>query len=80
MYKHNRDIILIVKDSTFHPRSLDRRMEDINAVVAHVDNVHGFCTAHELVNRNRITSKKDKVLSAARELRLKPFRFLLNKN
>jgi hypothetical protein len=39
-----------------------------------------FCTAHELVARNRITSRKKRILKAAAAFELKPFYFLINKN
>lgn len=39
-----------------------------------------FCQAHELVDRNRITSKKNKIWKESRFYSLRPFRFLINKN
>lgn len=80
MYKYRRDIILVINDEMVHPESIDRRVEYLNDIIAYVDNVDGFCNAHELVNRNRITSKKSKILEAVSREQLKPFRFLLNKN
>jgi hypothetical protein len=76
MNKYNRDIIFLVKDA----RSVTPGEEYLNAVIARVDNIDGFCNAHELVNRNRITSKRSKILAAVQKEQLKPFRFLLNKN
>ena len=80
MSKYSRDIILVINDETVHPESINIRVEHLNDVIAYVDNVDGFCNAHELVNRNRITSKKNKILDAVSKEQLKPFRFLLNKN
>lgn len=76
MNKYNRDIIFLVKDT----RSAASTQEYLDEVIACVDNIDGFCNAHELVNRNRITSKRNKILAAVERDRLKPFRFLLNKN
>ncbi|WP_114789764.1 hypothetical protein U0035_10545 [Niabella yanshanensis] len=80
MSKYRRDIILVIKDDAIQPRSIDTQVECLNYVIACVENREGFCRAHELVNRNRITSSKRKILSAVKNERLKPFRFLLNKN
>ncbi|MGN7784662.1 hypothetical protein ACTJIJ_09050 [Niabella sp. 22666] len=80
MSKYRRDIILIIKDDAVYPHSIDTQVECLNYVIACVDNKEGFCQAHELVNRNRITSNKRKILSAVKKEHLKPFRFLLNKN
>lgn len=80
MNKYRRDIILIIKDDAVYPDSIDTQVECLNYVIAFADNKEGFCRAHELVNRNRITSNKNKILAAVKKERLKPFRFLLNKN
>lgn len=45
-----------------------------------VENNEVFCTANELVARNKITSKKARILRAAAAYELKPFYFLINKN
>ena len=45
-----------------------------------VENNETFCAAHELVARNRITSKKKRILKASAAYELKPFYFLINKN
>ncbi|GAB3414313.1 hypothetical protein [Niabella aquatica] len=76
MNKYSRDIIFLVKDT----RSVPPRVEHLNEVIACVDNIDGFCNAHELVNRNHITSKRNKILAAVQKEQLKPFRFLINKN
>lgn len=39
-----------------------------------------FCNAHELVNRNHITSQKKKIIKESHRFALRPFRFLINKN
>ena len=80
MSKYRRDIILVIKDDAVQPHSIDTQVECLNYVIACVDNKEGFCKAHELVNRNRITSSKRKILAAVEKEHLKPFRFLLNKN
>ncbi|MCH5600501.1 hypothetical protein [Niabella ginsengisoli] len=80
MSKYRRDIILVIKDDAIHPDAIDIRVECLNDIIAYVDNIDGFCKAHELVTRYRITSNKNKILDAVRYEQLKPFRFLINKN
>jgi len=80
MNNYPRDIILISSDKVTHSDSDSYTLDGLNEIIAHADNVTGFCQAHELVNRNRITSNRTKILEAAQEPRLKPFRFLINKN
>lgn len=77
MNKYIRDIIIVgVRGTHTHiPES-----KALNDIIAYADNIESFCNAHELVNRNRITSKKSKILQAIEKEHLKPFRFLLNKN
>lgn len=80
MSKYHRDIILVVKDAVITPQLEDTRVDCLNTIIAAVDNVDGFCRAHELVLRFKITSKKNKILRAIEKESLKPFQFLLNKN
>ena len=80
MNKYRRDIILVIKDDTIHPDAIDTRVEYLNDIIGCVDNIDGFCQAHELVTRRKITSNRNKILAAVKHERLKPFRFLINKN
>ncbi|WP_346237883.1 hypothetical protein ABDK00_002265 [Niabella insulamsoli] len=80
MNKYRRDIILVIKNEQVSPDAIDTRVEYLNDLIGYVDNVDGFCRAHELVTRYKITSNKNKIMAAASRERLRPFRFLLNKN
>jgi hypothetical protein len=55
-------------------------MDCLNELLAHVEGPEEFCLAHELVNRNFITRKREKILNESRHFHLRPFRFLINKN
>jgi hypothetical protein len=61
-------------------RAIEQQVENINCILFMAESTEKFCTAHELVNRNRITSRPDKILKETRYPRLRPFRFLINKN
>ena len=45
-----------------------------------IESPEQFCIAHELVDRNRITSNRKKILKEAGRKELRTFRFLINKN
>lgn len=80
MNKYKRDIILLVNDENVHPDVIDCTVESLHEVISLVDNMHGFCRAHELVCRNRITTSRRKITRAVKHKKLKAFRFLINKN
>ncbi|GAB3007710.1 hypothetical protein GCM10027051_04680 [Niabella terrae] len=80
MNRYRRDIILVINDASVAQDDIDMHLEYLHEVIAQVDNTDGFCQAHELVNRNRITANRQKILQAVSKEQLKPFRFLLNKN
>jgi len=52
----------------------------LNQILLFTECPEQFCIAHELVDRNRITSKKEKIVKESRRFLLRPFRFLINKN
>ena len=52
----------------------------LNNVIVGLENPENFCLVHELVNRNKVTSKKRLILKETRRYTLRPFRFLINKN
>ncbi len=52
----------------------------LNSILLSAESPQHFCSVHELVNRNRITSQKEKIVKESRRLQLRPFRFLINKN
>jgi len=61
-------------------QAFEHEIECLNTLLVRTESSHSFCHAHELVNRNHITTNTKKILKATRFSELKPFRFLLNKN
>jgi hypothetical protein len=61
-------------------QAIEQEVECLNSLLLETESPEAFCTAHELVDRDRITSKKKKILKETRYFYLKPFRFLVNKN
>ncbi|ANH82928.1 hypothetical protein A8C56_19785 [Niabella ginsenosidivorans] len=80
MNDYSRDIIFLLKEESFTKEYLKQEMQLVHKIVASIDNDASFCRAHELVKRNRITSKRRTIVNAINRSRLKPFYFLINKN
>ena len=55
-------------------------VDNVTAIIQAVNSPVHFCTANELVNRNKITSDPNKMMKEARFQRLRAFRFFISKN
>ena len=80
MKKYNRDLLVLYKADVFSEDLLQHQVECLHQLLINVENDVVFCTAHELVTRTKITSKKKHILRATEQPELKPFYFLINKN
>ena len=80
MKNPNRDLLVLLKNEFVSQQAIQHEVECINHILVQAESFEHFCQAHELVERNRITSKPKKILRAIRFSELKPFRFLINKN
>jgi hypothetical protein len=80
MNSPKRDILVVIKNQFISDEAIEQEMEYLHSVLRETESSHQFCKAHELVDRNRITQKKEKILKESREYYLRPFRFLINKN
>lgn len=76
----NRDLLVLLKSEFMSPQAIEQEVECLNDMLRSTESDDQFCIAHELVDRNRITSKPKKILRAIRFTELKQFRFLINKN
>lgn len=76
----NRDILVLLKNEFMTEEAMEHEMELLNELLKQVESSRSFCKAHELVDRNRITSNPQKILKEAGRFRLKSFRFFINKN
>ncbi|MFI5133046.1 MAG: hypothetical protein ACHQEB_01855 [Chitinophagales bacterium] len=61
-------------------KAIEQEVECLNGILQFAELPHQFCIAHELVDRNQITSKAYKILKAIRNTELESFRFLIGKN
>ena len=79
--KHpNREIVLLLKTGKMSDEALGKELDKLEIVLFQTESTSIFCKTHELVDRNRISSNRKKILKASISSQLKPFRFLINKN
>jgi hypothetical protein len=63
-----------------HGQGIEQEAECLFEILLETSSPEQFCIANELVDRNYITSKKEKILKESRHLHLRAFRFFINKN
>jgi hypothetical protein len=80
MISSGRNLLLVFNPGLLGEQRLEKQVACLHDVLQNSESPEQFCKAHELVNRNRITSGKKKIWKESRHFRLKPFRFLINKN
>lgn len=80
MISPRRNIMMIVKSEFMSQLDLESEIRSINSILYFAESSTQFCQAHELVDRNRITSKAAKILKIQRTKELPLFRFLICKN
>lgn len=76
----NRDLLVLLKSEFMSQKAIEQEVEYLNDMLRTTESDEQFCKAHELVDRNSITSNPKKILKAIRYTELKQFRFLINKN
>ena len=76
----HRDLLVLFRNEFMSQQAIDQEVDCLNKILRRTDLPHEFCKAHELVRRNRITQKTERLLEAFRQPLLKPFWFLISKN
>lgn len=76
----NRELLVMLKTSSFSEKAFEHHVECLNNILLQVERNDVFCKTHELVTRVRITQKAKSILKAITNAHLKPFYFLINKN
>jgi hypothetical protein len=74
MRPNNRDILVKCEWLT------EDQLEGLHRLLQSLETPDIFCSAHELVDRFKITSSRKKIIRESRHYYLRSFRFLLNKN
>ena len=80
MFSSSRNLLVIFTSTILDEKALEQEADCLHQILLNTKLPEHFCTAHELVDRNRISSNRKKILRASRAFLLKPFRFLINKN
>jgi len=80
MMSFNRDILVLLKNEFMTEQAMEQEVELLTELLKQVESSSSFCKAHELVDRNRITSNEKKILKESSHSPLRPFRFFINKN
>lgn len=80
MMNSNRNLFVLFNIGLLDEKAIEQEVECLNQILLTTESAEQFYTAHELVDRNRITSNKKKIIKETRHFRLRSFRFLINKN
>jgi hypothetical protein len=80
MKSFRKNLFVFFKNGFMTEQAWEQQVEAVTEILQITESSEEFCKATELVNRNRITSKPHKILKEAKHYRLRPFRFLINKN
>lgn len=80
MKNYNRDLLVLYNADVYNEDLLQHEVECLHRILLKAERSNFFCSAHELVTRNKITTKPRSILKAAAHFNLRPFHFLINKN
>jgi hypothetical protein len=79
--KHfSKNLLVFFKNGFMTEQAWEHEVEALTSILRITESTVQFCTATELVDRNRITSNPKKILKESAHYRLRAFRFLINKN
>ena len=76
---HNKLLVLFYT-SISDDKAIRLEIDQLTGILHSTESPDQFCTANEMVDRNRITSSRKKMLKEAKQIRLRAFRFFINKN
>jgi hypothetical protein len=65
MINRNRDLLLLMKATSFGPTgAFEKHVEELHKVLLQVEGTEAFCTAHELATRTALPVKNGKIIRA----------------
>jgi hypothetical protein len=74
------NLLLVFRNGFMTEQEYEAEVELISHILRIAWTNENFCTVHELLDRNRITSNPQRIDRESRHYQLRPFRFLINKN
>ena len=80
MMNSNRNLFVLFNTGLLDEKAVEKEVRCLKNVLRYIETPEQFCIATELVDRNRINSNKKRILKESNHFRLRPFRFLINKN
>ena len=82
MNKFNRDLLVLFKEELMNPQAIEHEVEMLHELLYYVEKIDNLIMAHEVINVNKykISSNAKLVRETLRQINLKPFVFLNNKN
>lgn len=80
MMNFNRNLFVLFNTGLLDEKAIEQEVGYLQSILHSIETPEQFCIATELVDRNRITTNRKKILKESNHFRLRPFRFLINKN
>ena len=78
--KTDRDLLVLLKNEFMSQQAIEQEVAYLNQILRQTEQQEVFCKSYELVHRNRITQKPQKLLEISQQLLLRPFWFLIGRN
>ena len=80
MSGNNKKLLVLFYNGMHDEKTVRVQARQLTTLLKSIDSPENFCTANEMVNRYHITCDPKKMLKEAKFIRLRSFRFFLNKN
>jgi len=80
MINSNRNLLVLFNTGLLDEKAIELEVECLRKILFIAGSAEQFYTVYELVDRNRITSSKKRMLKESKHFRLRPFRFFISKN
>jgi len=82
MTNFNRDLLVLSGKTGLTPQEMEQEVQSLHILLYGIENLDTFCTANEIINLNtyKIIRKPHLIQKHLREISVKPFLFICNKN
>jgi hypothetical protein len=80
MATFSRNLLVIFNTDLSDEKAISSEHRILSRILIEACSTEQFCIAHELVDRNSITSRSRRIIKESSFRKLRPFRFLINKN